>query len=1266
MRGITRAADRVAIWTEAAKPAAGVIPQTNKFKGPATSMKKLVDSIDSVGGQSPGVPAHDHPAIKQWTDHNPDFTKTYFKPKYQEALKAHLGEDTYNKFLSHAPQEHYDALTTHQQSPVPKSNKFTGPANSLKKLLESPHTETSHVQDWVANNPQFQKTYMAPGYQEALKGHLGDKNYAELQNHLKAEKTPQKSTQQAAPSSPGDIHPTVHDVGKALGFDPKGKWEGMPADQVKTELEQWKSILKGQPEKAQVIQDALDKHFGKDKPQQFSSEDYKPKNDAEWDQLMHHMFGGPVSSTTKDMWQKMAPESWESLVSGEHPASKGGFQNWKQFKEQQHGDNFSDQDEIAKIKQEQQAHPWDDEADKQGSDGDADEVNKIKDLWPTGPNGEMEDHNAPEWLKDSPHKDKWQQYQNLPWDNPEGMTPQEIKHDFEDWAQGSEKYESEHGIGDKLQQFYKDKGKPNYVLDDVKNAWNKKDNNEHMLQKVLPNLKKGDPEWADELQQLFDEHYGQKPDPYAGTSKDEFAQWANDFDKGKPHDQHAALVQGIKKIFPNADVDSLSTPELKKQLEDWDEHLEPEHFPQEKSALKGLYDQHFGGGQKTPSEGPSWQDLKKVLPGLSDSGTANKMWNDPGNSKSDVLQNMIKQYHPGSDTANSLQELYDQHFGQGNQSQAEITPEMVKQKLREAPDSEWGDLSEFDGKSSDQLKNHLQSLVDQDPNMHHEAQYALDQLWGKQQQQKTTTPTTQKPSPQQFDKGKYYDVMGYPSFQGQEDLPQYMRQNPQRGQDIKFPRYKDEQETLPLPEGEHWAPHYAPMPIYRVMNLNLDHQVNPEQAPVQYKTPEQKAGWAQAQVGRLRRIDHILNGDSSARDPQKDLAKLKSWGQQYGLTNDQVKEVQNLLFSEQPDLFTDDKWQHLHDFAQSKGIDPAEMHDLAAKLDVTPPSGSKGNYDHPELGKLILDYLENTRHRSGEGGGDSQGGLGWHWTRAINKMYKGVPDAGIGQEQMKATPRNLPIALSGLWSGEGEGSGHGGAYSPEHSGEKEHNLRTHAPVHIRRVQIRSPGEENQGYGAWHDVIDPGPFSTWTPGRYEEGDERHRSDYAPGEMVGYKPSLSAELDKVTGNHHDDSFNKLKPGPTADALFSKLIAKHPEKKQQLLKLYQEHFVGRPDLPTKPHMRRASLITADTQEGIPVECGPGYSYNWQTDECESGLCPDGFYYDPVHNVCTPYPESACPPGFIYDTEHGVCVAIPDNSQPIEARKRKSMLVTHQEMRR
>lgn len=223
--GIVRASDRDAIWREAMsgdddddiaadeefyakkpttsapptgapKPPAGqdvVIPNSNKFKTPANGLKNLL----SAQMQSPEL-AESHKAdIAAWLTkpQSQTFAKTYFKPGYAPALKAHLGEDAYNHLVKHLPPEHVTALSTEVQQPAPKSNKFKTPANGLKKLLESPETQTGHVKAWMDDHPGFAKTYMGPGYADALKGHLGEKNYAELQKHLQAPAPPTEQTQ---------------------------------------------------------------------------------------------------------------------------------------------------------------------------------------------------------------------------------------------------------------------------------------------------------------------------------------------------------------------------------------------------------------------------------------------------------------------------------------------------------------------------------------------------------------------------------------------------------------------------------------------------------------------------------------------------------------------------------------------------------------------------------------------------------------------------------------------------------------------------------------------------------------------------------------------------------------------------------------------------------------------------------------------------------------------------------------------------------------
>lgn len=611
----------------------------------------------------------------------------------------------------------------------------------------------------------------------------------------------------------------------------------------------------------------------------------------------------------------------------------------------------------------------------------------------------------------------------------------------------------------------------------------------------------------------------------------------------------------------------------------------------------GDKDKHLGINSE-PSGPPEFdphafaEQYKEILPGSSSSLASGTVTPEKAQEK---LKSLIEG-NPGTAKTTKLQELHDQWFGAGSApgggtttpaKKAPATPvgsphykALMKQVMDKAPAGAFSeaDLKKFRSKKFkdwfDKAPTAYQKTLKTNPGI------VIDDFDAGSYSAPVGGGEWENSDSGQ---GKYYDMMGYPKTKGNEKLPKYLQQIPPRSQDVKFPQYADEQETLPLPPGEHFAPHYGPLPIYRVLPLDLDRKNDPENAPHHLKTNKERSLWAQQQNARLHKIDTILNGDSPTRSPGGDLAKLKNWGSQYKLTDEEINDVAGMLYGQQGDLFADDKWNPIKELsAKHPEIDISEFQDLAKKLEITPSEKQKGNYDHPELGKLILDYMENNKHRSDDGDGvKSQGGLGWHWTRAVNKMYKGIPDAGIDKSDMKGNNRKIPVAISGLWTGQGEGgsgssgSGHGGTYAPDHPGEKEHNLRTHAPVHIRRLQIRAPGPENQGYGEWHDTIDHGPMSMWTPGRYEEGDEFNRSDYAPGDRVGYKPSLAEELTKATGDSHDaEIFDKLKPGHKADMLLGKIWKDNPTKRKKIEELYRDFFVGRPDLPTKPHERRASL--------------------------------------------------------------------------------------------
>ena len=434
--------------------------------------------------------------------------------------------------------------------------------------------------------------------------------------------------------------------------------------------------------------------------------------------------------------------------------------------------------------------------------------------------------------------------------------------------------------------------------------------------------------------------------------------------------------------------------------------------------------------------------------------------------------------------------------------------------------------------------------------------------------------------------------------------------NPPRWDEVKFPRKLDPQETLPLQPGDRWAPDYAAMPIYRLIpNDVLDLDATPRlSSRFDNLPPRQKEYQLELQRWRLRKIDQIINGPNAKRDFASDKKYFDNWCSSHDITPDQKKDIENTIFAVQPILSDDQKWKYFEDWAAKNGVEPSAMYDLASKVGVGNPGegvpNQQGNYDSPELAQLILDYLENGRGGDTMGGG--LGGLGVHWTRAKDLLYH-PKDSGMGgANAMKpggagtnVGGRRIPIYLWALWPGAGESSGGGGAYSADTDSELEHMLQQGAKVFLRRLQIRDEK------GDFHDLIDPGPISTWARGRDESSSGRDSQD---------KESLAKRLDYdfPEVKHDPEEWDYLTPGPEADAKFAKLFeqygllspgvglkGEHPEYmkskdpdhphpewqegltpkqqeiKKKLLKAYEHFFVGKPHLPP-PHFRFASQST------------------------------------------------------------------------------------------
>ena len=454
--------------------------------------------------------------------------------------------------------------------------------------------------------------------------------------------------------------------------------------------------------------------------------------------------------------------------------------------------------------------------------------------------------------------------------------------------------------------------------------------------------------------------------------------------------------------------------------------------------------------------------------------------------------------------------------------------------------------------------------------------------------------------------GKTYDWSSYNLLpqhgdKGIDDkkMPLQLTHNPPRqNYSLEAPIIPNQQGTLPLGVGDRFAPKRAPIPIYRIIPndvLNLDGE--PRRAP-RGLSPKQKEFFLQQQRARLRRIDQIINGPLAKRDSKKDREHFEQWAKDHSVTVAEMRKVEDELFSNQPTLDQDEKWKFFQDWCQEHDMPEDAMYGLASKLGIGNPGqampGATGSYDHPELGQLILDYVEAN-------------GLGTHWTRSPAKAYEGIPAAGASTAAGDRTP---VVMVSGWWEGRGEDEGRpGGAFEPDDRSELEHSLRdaddrsTGAPVWVHRVQIR---DQN---GDWHDLIDPGPISLWPPGRNENVTGKNTKD---------KPSLAERLDyDLPGVKHDpDEWDTLVPGPATDKKFFQLFKDNGlmvgdtgllkpdaetakrngwegpvltpnerELRDRLLKAYRQWFIGQPKLPTKPHYRTASMADshARTAEGL-----------------------------------------------------------------------------------
>lgn len=118
------------------------------------------------------------------------------------------------------------------------------------------------------------------------------------------------------------------------------------------------------------------------------------------------------------------------------------------------------------------------------------------------------------------------------------------------------------------------------------------------------------------------------------------------------------------------------------------------------------------------------------------------------------------------------------------------------------------------------------------------------------------------------------------------------------------------------------------------------------------------------------------------------------------------------------------------------------------------------NWEHPELSRTILDYLENSGHQRETGG--SVYGLGPHWSVNPSTANEFAFSESLN---LLRDPNglHLPVRLTGQWRGLGEDPYRSHTlenYPGEHGGEGEVTLLPAAGMNITDVRIHHPQKRN--------------------------------------------------------------------------------------------------------------------------------------------------------------------------------------------------------------
>jgi hypothetical protein len=722
--GIVRAADRVAVWHDAAgnpfadpdafqklqdealtqakpstsEPPAGAPPpspggtaqpvqvtKSKKFLTPANNLKTVLEKAPAPEqGKDLNFAPHTHAGLTDWFKSHPDFAKSYMKPQYKEMLRAHLGDDAYKKLVYHMPGEHYDTLHTHEQAPAPKSNKFK-PVWQLEDLLNNPNTTPEHVESWVDKHPAFAKTYLHnPSYQDAIKKALGESNYAAWAEHLKpGGSAPKPETVKGGPSWQDDIDAIKAEQAKpaAPGLGDKLKaavdtfdapsWNKLHhdhPDQAKQVLQQYIDAGSGSgalhATAVKALQQIYDEHFGdadeidaikQEIPQQGLGDKAKaifPElhpgvvqslnelgPQAAKSKLQNYLLDNPAVSEKHPELTKLLSEQFNKPAPGQPgftPAMHGKF--LQDIKGVLQSDGYGNEDQMSQFldgldsdEAAELAKPHNGnaavDAYEEWLSGPATAPNQ-DDPWATPPKAPVNEQPPPNALKPGQEGmlDAWMK------EHPDYQAPPKAPAGGFSWMPTPE--QMAHA------------GFPPEIGKGADEKW---------WENQLKAVHAHDPgthgsAWEDLLEQKLKEQAAQAPPTKTPTA------------------QHDALVAGIKKIFPDTplDLQSMSIPELKAQLETWQKHLDHPDLAGHLNQVNALHEQHFGqGAQQSAAPVGLGDKLTTIFPKLENA----EEWNqaDPEQQQS-YLQTLMEAF---PDKADALQQLSDEHFGQGAQQAAQ-------------------------------------------------------------------------------------------------------------------------------------------------------------------------------------------------------------------------------------------------------------------------------------------------------------------------------------------------------------------------------------------------------------------------------------------------------------------------------------------------------------------------------------------------------------------------------------------------------------------